>query len=542
MYIFRKTLRLQRLSILIWGIGLTLLTISTGAAYTAIVGGADRAEQIASFKKLMDSFSFLVGKTYDLDTYGGFITVRLLGTTPALVGIYALLLGSGTIRGEEEKGSLDVLLSTPHSRISVMLQKWAGMLVAILGIMFLTWLGLLAGAVAAKSDVNALNGLVAYLNLSLVALFFGTLGLIFGQLTTRRAAAGWAGGLMAATYFMNTIGDTISGLGWMHYLSPFYYYNLSKPLSVTIGTNWGALLLVGGLNVPLLLAALYMYYNRDHNSYFQLVGDGVAMKTERRSTEPKSLWLSNSYLFGLRAALPGAIIWGLGISIYEVIILGSLNGMRESLLELAKTDIYKSLGIFIDSSNESLIHLSFFVGAIVLYAAYAVTQVSGWSGEENEGRLELILSAPEPRWRLLLTRFLVTITASAIMITITGLIFALMTIFSNVQVNTANVLVAFLGLWILCIIIAGIGFLLSALQPGIAVAMLSGLVIISYMADLLGALLKLPEWLINLSVFREYGKPIVTGPDWSVILVMLSISGVFVAGAAFRFQQRDIVK
>jgi putative exporter of polyketide antibiotics len=90
--------------------------------------------------------------------------------------------------------------------------------------------------------------------------------------------------------------------------------------------------------------------------------------------------------------------------------------------------------------------------------------------------------------------------------------------------------------------IEAIGYILAAFGPGWAVAVTGGVVIVSYLTDLLDQVLKIPEAFVKLSVFREYGKPLVNGLDWLVILVMLALSVVFVSGAVFRFQQRDIEK
>jgi ABC-2 type transport system permease protein len=123
MYIFRKTLLDYRRSVAIWGIGLALLMLTVGTAYNGVIGGPDKVQQIASLQKIANSFAFLIGKAYDLDTFGGFVTTRYMGVVPVLLAIFALLAGNALIRGEEEQGSLDLLLSTPHSRATVYLQK-----------------------------------------------------------------------------------------------------------------------------------------------------------------------------------------------------------------------------------------------------------------------------------------------------------------------------------------------------------------------------------------------------------------------------------
>ncbi len=540
MYIFRKTLRDYRKSIAIWGGGLALLMLTAGPTYNGVIGGPGKAQQIESLKKIVDSFAFLIGKAYDLDTFGGFVTTRYLGILPVLLGIFALLAGSALIRGEEERGSLDVLLSTPHSRVSVFLLKWAGLLVTLVSICGLSWLGLLVGAAAANLEVDAGAAALVHLNILFASLFFGTLALAFGQVFSRKGAAGWTGGLLAATYFLNTTSEQLPGKEGLRYLSPFYYYNLSKPLARSVGTDWGGMLVVAALSAPALAAGLWMYLKRDQNDYFRL----WSSRSDRtaRQYQPGSFWLKNSFTFGLRETLPGLLIWTAGLGFYIVFITLSVPSLQDSVKELLSGDLVKSFGFFIDSSPESMLQLLVFVSILVLYVAYAVTLVAGWSGEETNGRLELILSTPEPRWRILLNRFVVVLLDLGLLAGLTGLSCWLACIAAGLAVNSGNLAAAFFSLWVVCALAAAVGFGLSAWQPGPAAGILAGLVIISYLVDLLGPVLKLPDWLVSLSIFRQYGKPVVNGPNWPTLLVMLALSVVIWAAAAYRFDKRDIVK
>ncbi len=125
---------------------------------------------------------------------------------------------------------------------------------------------------------------------------------------------------------------------------------------------------------------------------------------------------------------------------------------------------------------------------------------------------------------------------------LTGLSCWLACIAAGLAVNSGNLAAAFFSLWVVCALAAAVGFGLSAWQPGPAAGILAGLVIISYLVDLLGPVLKLPDWLVSLSIFRQYGKPVVNGPNWPTLLVMLALSVVIWAAAAYRFDKRDIVK
>ncbi len=545
--LFLKTLRDNRRSVLIWGSGLALILVGTGASYESIFGapGPERIKLAQQYKDLAKSFSFLTGEMYDVETYGGYLTARMSGILVVLFSIFALFAGSGIIRGEEEKNSLDLLLSTPHSRLSVLLQKWAGMAVSLLGIVLLTWLGIILGAAAGKQEINAGAAFLAVLDAGLVGLLFGTLALLLGQFMSRKAAAGWTGGILAATYLLNNLSASASSLQWIRYFTPSYYESLSKPLAKSVGVNWLTLPVLTAITLLLLAVTIPAYLGRDQNNYFRLGGIHPVIKarTAREISEPNSIWLTNSFFFGLRSALPGVLIWGIGIAAYTFLIMSVMNTVRSDAFgSFLQNDIYKSLGFVALTTNENLLSLLLFVFAILLFAAYAVTLVSGWSSEENEGRLELILSAPLPRWRMLLGRFLVALISSALVVLIVAGAFALGAQLNNLTINFDKAFGAFFGLWVVCVIIAAAGYLLSAFGPTQAVAITGGLVVVSYFLDLFGPVFKLPGWTQNLSIFHLYGRPITNGLDWSLQFLLLTVSAAFVALAAFRFWQRDIVK
>jgi ABC-2 type transport system permease protein len=541
---FLKTIRDYRLQILILGGWLALTMLLLVQAYAGVFTGPDRAKFIADYAKGIQSLSFVVGKGYDVDTVGGFITFEVMIVFSVTLAVFALMVGSGIIRGEEEKGSLDLLLSMPHSRTVVLLQKWAGMVVVLCSIGLISWLGLIATVAKVNLSLDAGAAAVAHLNMVLITLIFGSLALVFGQLfESRKAAAGWAGGVLAATYLMNSLADAITSLQWLRYFTPFHYYSLSKPMT-SIGTDWAAMAIQAAVLIPLVLAAVVLYVRRDHNQAFTFSKNGkvVRIKGYYEVTEPSSLWLANNFVLGLRTALPGILAWGLGLSIYTLIMMSSINDLRDSVISLLSSDFFNQLGFQALATNENVLSAMLMFLLIPLCAIYAVVQVAGWTVEENEGRLELILSTPEARWRLLASHFLVMMLSSALMIGITATTYALSSLVFNVSLDMGRSVEAFFGLWVVCVIIEAAGFVLAAFGPAWAVAICSGLVVISYMVQLLSNSLRLPEWMINLSVFHHYGLPLVNGLAWMPQFVMMGLSAVFMIIAVFRFWQRDITK
>src|SRR6202140_5786958 len=79
--------------------------------------------------------------TVAVDTIGGYATFKI-GIFIFLIAVWPLLAGSRMLRGEEDRGSLDVLLSAPRPRTRVALEKLAAIWTALLA------MGVLIGLVA----------------------------------------------------------------------------------------------------------------------------------------------------------------------------------------------------------------------------------------------------------------------------------------------------------------------------------------------------------------------------------------------------------
>jgi ABC-2 type transport system permease protein len=540
--IYLKTLRDNRWSILIWGLVSAGLLQSIIQAYNSFFSGGNFNQQVAEVEKLYSSLSILLGKVYDLNTVAGFVDARFINLMPILLGIFALLAGSGIIRGEEEKNSLDLLLSTPHSRPSVILQKAGAFFTVLLAINLIAYVGLIAGFASLNKPVPYAEGALALLGVTLISGFFFAVSLMLSQMMSRKAAAGWTGGILAGTYVVNNLVNNVPSLDWLHYFSPFYYYNLSKPLAVSVGTNWVSYVVLSGLIVPLIGLAIWMYHQRDQNNVFSFFASNN-VKAVVKAQQPKSIWLANYFAYSVRSMLIGAIIWGLAVSAYVALMLSVFKDVRTEIVNLLNSsDLYKNLGFSGFGDNSSLLGLLFFTFLVIIVAAYAVTQVGSWTSEETDGKLELVLSAPLPRWRLLLGRFFATILMSALVIGIVATTLTIGVIIGGIELDAFRIFEAFFGLWVLCIVVAAAGYIMAAFQPGLAVSILGGLVILSYIVQLFGQLLKLPKWLVNLSIFTQYGEPLRSGLNWTAQSVMLGIAVAFVAIATYRFSTRDLTK
>src|SRR4051794_13142936 len=177
--IFLKTLRDNRSGMLAWGAGMGLLMALTTSQYTQLIGvGAERQRMAAEAAKAFQAFSFLIGDITSLDTLGGFVTTRVLGFIPVVIGLWAAVVGAGLIRGEEQTGALDVLLSTPHGRRSVLAQKVGALGLALLVVSVLILVGLMVGSIITNEPLPADGLLLTLLNILAIGAFWGVVGLL----------------------------------------------------------------------------------------------------------------------------------------------------------------------------------------------------------------------------------------------------------------------------------------------------------------------------------------------------------------------------
>jgi ABC-2 type transport system permease protein len=126
---------------------------------------------------------------------------------------------------------------------------------------------------------------------------------------------------------------------------------------------------------------------------------------------------------------------------------------------------------------------------VVVVAAFAVSLANRWAGDEEEGRLDLILATPRPRHLVMLTRF----AACAVGLTITTGLICIGTTLASVAVgmelNIGRVAEASFGMVPVGLVVEAIGYLLGGwLRPRAMTGILSGLVLASFVLTLLAPL------------------------------------------------------
>jgi ABC-2 type transport system permease protein len=543
--VFTKTLRDYRVAIIGWGVGMGLVIVSPMASVAALIS---TPQQRAALAGLAAQFAWNAD-VVKADTVGGYAVFKI-GIFVFIACIWPLLAASRTLRGEEDRGSLDILLSAPRTRMSIALQKVAAIWTALLLIGLIAGVLAYLGGAGFKADFTFTDALLWGLDLSLICMVFGGVALLISQFTHERGpAAGATGALLLVFIVVDMVHRVIPGTDWLSRLSPIYYYNLSKPLIPSYGTNVGGMLVLLGLALALTAGATWLFARRD-------VGDVVQLPWNLRLSRPaaasKALpvgdWsLRSVYTRSLGMIAAATFWWALGFAAFAAFMVVAVHQMADKMNALfagapnsLAVQILQNIGGGTTGLNALLLGAIFELMPVLLMA-FAVTQVSRWSADEDEGRLEMVLAAPQPRAIVLLGRFGALASAIVIIGAVTLATAWIASSIGGLALDSTNLAEATLGMIPLGLLIAAIGYLASGwLRSAADTGLISFVLAAWFFISFVGPDLKWPDATLRLSAFYYYGTPLLHGLQFGDIAIVVVVAAGALALATLRFVRKDI--
>lgn len=259
--VFRRVLTDSRKTILGWGLGMAVYALYVVVIFPTL-------QQFAGFGELLEN-PIMRAFLGDLDVAeftspGGVLGTYFFLFAPLIFAILAVIYGLGITSAEEDRGTLDLLLSTPLKRWQLILEKFAALVVVLAAILGIALLGFLLGMLLTPSITLDLGGLLlGVINIFPVVLLMAVLTLLLSTvLRSRGTAAGIVAAIVTASYFIFTLSDLMEPpASNMRYASMFTYYDGSAV--ILNGVNWGGFLLLTGLTVILLGVSLWTFQRRD---------------------------------------------------------------------------------------------------------------------------------------------------------------------------------------------------------------------------------------------------------------------------------------
>jgi putative exporter of polyketide antibiotics len=302
---------------------------------------------------------------------------------------------------------------------------------------------------------------------------------------------------------------------------------------------------VAVLTLSLGVLGIFLFVRRD-------LGARTAVRT-RVTVRGRSMGLGLGGLFrgrwtlrgpGRRAVadrLPEAIGWGLAMGAYGMVVAFSKDTFKqvfESLPQIAQM-VRTFYPEFSFESVGSVLQFAIFAFIALIVGLAAASLVHGWSSDERERRLEVLLSAPVARAAWALRSGGAVLLALLVM----GLFIGLGPfIGAAVQGQLSFDLIGgglVLGLYGAAL--AGFGLLVGGLgRPSWAALAVGAATLGFYLLDLLGAILRLPADFLNLSLSHHLGRPMAGVYDIPGMVACAAIAAGGLVFGAVAFSRRDL--
>ena len=259
---FLKTLRDARRAIAWWTLGLIAMTALMVAVYPSVRDNPDLNKMVEDYPDAFKAFLGL-GENVDYTSPAGYLNSELFSfMVPLLLLVAAIGAGARATAGEEERGTLDLLLANPISRRRLVLDKLAALLAEIVVLALVLWLALVIGAAAVGMHISAAHLAAAITAAALLATAYGAIALFLGALLGRRGAAiGITAAGAVAAYLLSSLAELVTFLEPLRVASPFYHYAANNALQAGLAPAHIAVLLA--LALVAACAALVAFERRD---------------------------------------------------------------------------------------------------------------------------------------------------------------------------------------------------------------------------------------------------------------------------------------
>ena len=511
-----------------------------GTAFAAVAGrtAASQAAFGAQTMALARQIAYLLPIPVHPETLAGYVQWRVFGGLPLYLLIWATLSASGAGRGDEERGLVEAWLAAGVSRPRLLLWRAALFVAGSLLFALLTGLAAEAGATAAGSPLAVTGLLGEAVALSALAGCCYAIVLLVAQLVdTRRLAAGIGGALLVALFFLNGIARTVDYRGAVVWLSPFHYYDRSDAVAPGGAVDWPATAELAILAVALTGLAVVLFARRDI---------GAAAIRPPLSSRPPRFTASRNPLLRI-PVLSDLYIQRVGLVAWVA---------APAILAVFNTSVAGQVGRFLTRTPGMTRYVAAIGGAaqisrtvigsvaysltLALVAAYALTLVARWSADDQEGRLELVLSQPVARRRVLVERVTALAAGSALIVLAVSIAVAAMAPTQGVTLSAGDLVRAGAPLLLFALLFGTVGATISARFPRLAVGLLGGYLGASYLLFQFGPLLGWPGWALDISIFKLYGNPLVGGIGGSRLAIVAAVAVAGLGAALLLIQRREV--
>lgn len=512
----------------LWGVLFGVLVLNEALRYHSDFPTAASRERFAQTFGGNGSLAAVIGPARRLDTIQGFVAWRMFGLLIILGAIWGLLTATRLLRGEEDAGRWELLLAGRTTRRHATTQAIAGLTAGFVVLWTLTaGLTLAAGS---RSNVGfSVSASLFYATAATAsAAVFLAIGALTSQLSpTRRQASGLAAAVFGVSFLIRMVADSGIGLAWMRWASPLGWVENLRPLT---GSQPLALVPIVLLVAAATGAAVTVAGRRD-------LGAGVLVRSE--SAKANTRLLGGPIILVARLERWVALAWIGGLAVLALIFGVVAQSAAEANVGVKPIEeAVRRLGGHQGGAAAWIGYEFLYIAALVAFAA--VGQISAMRGEEAEGYLDNVLARPVSRRTWLAGRLLfgaALVVAVGLAAGVGGWIGAAT---RHGGIGFVAMFQAGLNVAVPALFVLGVGALLYGLVPRLMMPILYGLVLWSFLIQIIGSSITTNHWLLDTAVISHLGPVPAVSLDWTAIAWLTGLGVIAALAGLAAFERRDL--
>jgi ABC-2 type transport system permease protein len=474
------------------------------------------------------AWSALFGPLRRLDTVAGY-TAYKAGMSVIIFGaIWGLLLATRVLRGDEDAGRWELFLSGQTRRDRAAAQAAIGLGVGLVTLWVVTFV--LTAGTGRSADVNIGAGASFFFVSALLsaASMFMAIGMFASEIAATRRDANLIGAAMlAGSYLVRMVADADPSIAWLRWASPIGWIEEAQPLT---GSRPIAFVPIVALIVVLVAAAIWIASTRDL---------GASALASRDRSEPKTLLLGGQAGLTIRLTRPVIAAWLVAMAVTGMVFglvaqaagtaLRGAQGIEEAIQRLGGTT----------SGAASYLGFVFLVAAALMAIAVA-GQIAAARNEEAAGHLDNLLVRPVARWRWLGVRLAVGLGLVVVASALAGFASWVGAISQHADVGFGQLLGAGLNVVPPAVFILGVGGLAFGVWPRGAIGVVYGLVVWSFLVEVLSAAFDSNHWLRDTSPLLHIAPVPAADPNWIAAAWLVGLGLLMATLGVAAFGRRDV--
>jgi ABC-2 type transport system permease protein len=527
----RLGFRRDRVNILVWVAGLGVLAFASVAAVAGVAPTEADRILTATF-----SASNRLSRAFDGPASGTHIGAMTMVETYAVLAVLAGLMSTFAVtrltRQDEETGRAELVGSAivgRRARLTAALVVVAAMNLLVAAA---TTVALLA------QDLPLQGSLAAGMALGACGFTFAAAAAVTAQMfDSQRGANGTAGALVGGAFLVRAIGDAAGTLdgetfvvsAWPSWLSPIGWGQQVRPFSQD---QWDVFVLFGVAIIVLVSIAYALGDRRDVGAGIVPTRPGPATAEGRLGSPARLVW---------RLQRTTVVGWAVGILVLAT-AFASLGDGADEFAGLSE-EIEAMFRAMVGEGELVDAYISFVMAFVAIAISAAIVQaVLRNRTEETSGRIESVLAGSVGRHRWLGATTGVAAASGAGILLVVGLASAL--VYGFMTDDMADGIQSFGSAALVQVpaIIAIGGFTVMAvgLLPRWSLGLGWGALAGAFVTGQLGAILDLPQMVLNLSPFTHV-PPVPAAGFEPVPLVALTVVGLGLGAVGFAgFRRRDL--